>query len=132
MGLVRTEVRLSNPVIPSLVALDCQALADTGALHLCIPGHVVLQLQLKELEQREVIVADGSKRLIPYVGPVLVQFANRHCYVGAMVLGDEVLLGAIPMEDMDLVVRPMTQDVAVNPASPNIPSSVAKQAAGCH
>jgi hypothetical protein len=41
-------------------------------------------------------------------------------------MGDEVLLGAIPMEDMDLVVTPMTRQVAVNPASPNIPSSVAK------
>src|ERR1700733_13744372 len=44
MGLARTELRLSNPVIPGLAGLDCQALADTGALHLCIPEHVVIQL----------------------------------------------------------------------------------------
>jgi clan AA aspartic protease len=116
--------------VPSLAALDCPALADTGALHLCMPEHVAIQLQLQEIEKREVTLADGSKRLIPYVGPVRVQFANRQCFVGAMVLGDEVLLGAIPMEDMDLVVRPTTQDVAVNPASPNIASSVVKRAAG--
>jgi hypothetical protein len=30
------------------------------------------------------------------------------------------------MEDMDLVVMPMTRQVVVNPASPNVPSSVAK------
>ena len=41
-------------------------------------------------------------------------------------LADEALLGTIPMEDMDLVVVPMTRQVAINPASPNIPSSVAK------
>src|SRR5580658_528416 len=117
MGLIQTQVRLSNPVVPSLASLDCQALADTGAVHLCIPEHVAIQLQLQEIEKREVTLADGSKRLIPYVGPVRVQFANRQCFVGAMVLGDDALLGAIPMEDMDLVVRPMTQDVAVNPAS---------------
>ncbi len=128
MGLVRTALRLSNPVIPGLAGLDCPALADTGALHLCIPEHVVIQLQLQEHEKREVTLADGSKRLIPYVGPVRVQFENRQCFVGAMVMGDEVLLGAIPMEDMDLVVRPTTRDVTVNPASPNIPSSVAKEA----
>jgi len=42
------------------------------------------------------------------------------------VLGDETLLGAIPMEDMDLVVLPGTQQVAVNPANPNIAVSIAK------
>ena len=27
-------------------------------------------------------------------------FENRNCFVGALVLGDEVLLGVVPMEDM--------------------------------
>jgi hypothetical protein len=36
----------------------------------------------------------------------------------------EVVLGAIPMEDMDLVLRPQLQSVDVNPESPNIPLSV--------
>ena len=56
-----------------------------GAVHLCIPEHIAIQLQLRELEQREAILADGLRR---------------------MVLGNEVLLGAIPMQDMDLVLRP--------------------------
>lgn len=43
-----------------------------------------------------------------------------------MVLGDEVLVGAIPMDDMDLVLRPQLQSVDVNPESPNIPLSLAK------
>ena len=43
-----------------------------------------------------------------------------------MVIGDEVLLGAIPMEDMDLVVHPSKLLLTVNPQSPNIPASVAK------
>ena len=115
MGLVRTALRLTNPVVPSLAAIECQALADTGALHLCIPEHIAIQLQLSEREKREVTLADGSKRLISYVGPVAVHFGNRQCFVGAMVIGDEVLLGAIPLEDLDLIVRPVTQDVVVNP-----------------
>jgi hypothetical protein len=45
-----------------------------------------------------------------------------------MVLGHEVLLGAIPMEDMDLVLRPQLQSVDVNPESPNLPLSVAMAA----
>lgn len=66
------------------------------------------------------------------MGPVEVRFRNRRCFTGAMVLGDRllpddsVLLGAIPMEDMDLVLRPQLQSLDVNPESPNIPLSVAK------
>ena len=126
MGLAYARLRLSNPVKPGLAAIDCEALADTGALHLCIPEHVAIQLELAEQEKREVTLADGARRLIPYVGPIRVQFANRQCFVGGMVMGDEVLLGAIPMEDMDLVITPTTRDVTVNPTSPNIPSAVAK------
>ena len=104
-----------------------RALADSGAVHLCIPEHIAIQLQLRELEQREVILADGRRRTVPYMGPIEVSFANRRCFTGAMVLGNEVLLGAIPIEDMDLVLRPQLQSITVNPESPNIPLSLAKQ-----
>ena len=102
-----------------------RALADSGAVHLCIPEHIAIQLQLRELEQREVILADGRRRTVPYMGPIEVSFANRRCFTGAMVLGNEVLLGAIPMEDMDLVLRHKLQSITVNPESPNIPVSLA-------
>lgn len=126
MGITRTELKLVNPIRRELESLRVMALADTGAMHLCIPEHVAIQLELAEKEKREVTLADGSKRLYPYVGPVELSFGNRSCFVGAMVMGDEVLLGAIPMEDMDLIVRPLTREVLINPASPNIPSSLAK------
>jgi hypothetical protein len=42
------------------------------------------------------------------------------------VLGDEVLLGAIPMEDMDLIIVPKTRTLEINPDSPNIASSIVK------
>jgi hypothetical protein len=61
---------------------------------------------------------------VPYVGPVKVSFENRICFVGALVLGDEVLLGAVPMEDMDLLLSPSRQSIVVNPSSPNIPIKV--------
>jgi clan AA aspartic protease len=105
MGLVRANVTLSNPTRRDLQAMVVPALADTGAVHLCIPEHVALQLAVTELEKREVTLADGSKRLIPYVGPLQLDFANRRCFTGAMVIGDSVLLGAIPMDAMELGVR---------------------------
>ena len=51
---------------------------------------------------------------------VRVNFDNRNCFVGALIMGDEVLLGAVPMEDMDLVVLPKLLKLSVNPESPNI------------
>ena len=126
MGRIRGTVSISNPTKPELAALEVSALADSGAVHLCIPEHLALQLSLGELERREVVLADGHRRTVPYVGPVEVRFRNRRWFTGAMVLGNEVLLGAIPMEDMDLVLRPQLQSLDVNPESPNIPLSLAK------
>jgi clan AA aspartic protease len=126
MGLIRGCVQLLNPSRPDLHPIEVSALADTGAVHLCIPEHLAIQLQVEPLEQREVVLADGRRRTVAYVGPIEVRFQNRRCFTGAMVLGDEVLLGAIPMEDMDLVLRPQLQSIDVNPESPNIAVSLAK------
>jgi len=93
---------------------------------LCIPQHAAVQLGLQEIQRREVTTADGAKHFVPYVGPVQVNFQNRVCFVGALVLGDEALLGAVPMEDMDLVVSPATLTVSVNPNSPNFASAIVK------
>ncbi len=126
MGLIYADITLSNARKPGIKPLAVSALVDTGAVHLCIPEHIALQLDLDTYEEREVETADGTSRKRPYVGPVLVNFDNRHCLTGAMVLGNEVLLGAIPMEDMDLVVNPARRTVTVNPANPNFAVSKAK------
>jgi len=85
---------------------------------------VRIQLDLDEAERREVTVADGRKEVVPYVGPIKVTCLGRTCYTGALVLGDRTLLGAVAMEDMDLVISPTKQQVTVNPESPNIPSAI--------
>ena len=128
MGLIHAEVDLSNPRRDELASLKVSALVDTGAITLCVPEHVAVQLDLAELEKREVATADGRHVPVPYVGPVQVRFANRSCFTGALVLGDSVLLGSIPMEDMDLVISSREQRVTVNPESPNMPSAVVKTA----
>jgi clan AA aspartic protease len=126
---VTAKLHLSNPRIPALAEIEVNALADTGSVFLCIPEHVCLQLKLEALETREVKLADGSRATYPYVGPIVLRFKNRTGFVGALVLGDEVLLGAIPMEEMDLVVNPRDRTVDVNPDSPNIASGICKRAA---
>ncbi|MDE0027108.1 MAG: clan AA aspartic protease [Spirochaetaceae bacterium] len=126
MGHVFAELELSNPRRPDFVPVQVSALVDTGALMLCIPEHVARQLDLESESMREVSVADGTAT-VPYVGPVKVAFGKRYCYVGALVIGDEVLLGSVPMEDMDLVVNPGRRQLTVDPASPNVPHARVKR-----
>jgi clan AA aspartic protease len=126
MGLAYAQLTLSNPREPQLLAIEVRALADSGSTYVCLPEHVAIQLRLETLYQREVTIADGSRRVCPYVGPLQVRFDGRACFTGALVLGEEVLLGAIAMEDMDLVISPSDRRVTVNPNSPNIPSGIVK------
>ena len=79
MGVIKTRILLSNPKDNVLSPIEVDAIVDTGALHLCIPEHVALQLQLAEMYKREVTVADGRRTLCSYVGPIQVNFGNRGC-----------------------------------------------------
>ena len=124
MGLVYADIELINPRSTTRPPLAVKALVDTGAITLCVPEDVADALGLEELERREVTFAHGEKQRVPYVGPVQVRFAGRNCFTGALVLGRHVLLGAVPMEDMDLVISPMARRLTVNPESPDIPSAL--------
>ncbi len=70
MGVVYATIKLSNPVISDSVPIEVQCLVDSCATYLCLPPHLADQLQLKELQKREVTLADGSSNLVPYVGPL--------------------------------------------------------------
>lgn len=104
MGLSYRMLTLKNPKDPSVEPVETAALADTGSVFLIIPEHIRLQLSLELHDRKEITLADGSRKMPPYVGPFECRYKNRSAFVGAIVMGDEVLLGAIPMEDMDLVV----------------------------
>ena len=123
MGLVNGKLELRNPRRPDLQSIEVDALADSAAVHLCLPPHVQI---LEQIDQKEVTLADGTRKLAPYVGPVELRIKGRVGFAGALVLGDEVLLGAIPMEDMDLIIIPKTRTLDLNPSSPNVATSVVK------
>lgn len=125
-GLVHAKIILKNPRNSKIKSIETTVLVDSGALHLCIPAHLQIQLKLKEIDKKEVALADGSKKMVPYVGPVEIRFKNRVGFIGALVMGDQPLLGAIPMEDMDLRIIPGKRELDVNPQNPHIPFSVAK------
>jgi hypothetical protein len=90
-----------------------------------MPEHIRIQLKLEEIDKKEVTLTGGCKEIVPYVGPIQIRFKNRVGFAGALVMGDQVLLGAIPMEDLDIVILPKKRVVDVNPASPNIGTSIA-------
>jgi clan AA aspartic protease len=126
VGTVQANIELSNPSKPEIRPTVVRAMVDTRAMTLCIPQHIAVQLQLPEMEKREVTTADERSHIVPYVGPIQIRFENRTCFTGALVIGDSVLLGAVPMEDMDLVISPSAGTITVNPRSPNIPSALVK------
>ena len=126
MVIIRQHIRLATIAKPEFEEIDALALVDTGSLELCIPETVANQLRLPVLQEREVTLASGKSRLVPYVGGVRIEVFGRMTTVSANVLGDEVLLGAIPIEAMNLVIHPAWLTIGPNPAHPNIPASLAK------
>jgi clan AA aspartic protease len=102
--------------------MTVNVLVDSCALMLTINEEIKTQLGLQQVDMRSAQLADGTLIKLPIVGPVEVRFANRRSSVDAMVLpGDaEPLLGAIPMEDMDVLVDTQQRRLIVNPEHPYI------------
>ena len=126
MGIIRQKIRLSNPARPDIEEIDPKALVDTGALDLCIPESMARRLKLAQFDERQITLADGRQQIVPYVGGVMVEVFGRKAVISACVLGDEVLLGAFPMEVLDLVVHPRSMTLGPNPDHPHVPASLAK------
>ena len=131
MGLVYAELQLINTVDVELAkrhvigedeikVMTVNALVDSGAYNMCINESIQGQLQLPFLEKRTGVLANGEIETYDFVGPVTIKFKNRTTICNAMVLpGDnEVLLGAIPMEDMDVLIDPRRQTLEVHPDHP--------------
>jgi len=131
MGLIYAEVELINGEDLILARrnfigedeikrMPVNMLVATGSIYMCINESIQEQLELPVLEQRKGQLANDHIVEYNVVGPIEVRFKNRRCSVNAMVLpGDnEPLLGAIPLEDMDVLVHPYRQELVVNPDHP--------------
>ncbi len=133
MGLVYAEIDLisiDDIVLSRRGFLDkdkikqvtINALVDSGAYMLTINENVRAQLDLPFIEKQFGRLADETLLELDVVGPVEVRFENRSTTVRAIVLpgNAEVLLGSIPMEDMDVLIDPKQQKLVVNPAHPYV------------
>lgn len=131
MGLVYAEIELINGgdlemarrhIIgeDEVKRMTVSALVDTGSYMLCINENIQEQLQLPVVEKRKAQLANGEIVQCDVVAPVELRFKNRATTCRAMVLpgNNEVLLGAIPLEDMDVLIHPLRQELIVNPEHP--------------
>jgi clan AA aspartic protease len=100
--------------------MHLRMLVDNGAYSMAINETIQSQLEFPFIEKRKVQLADGQVVEYDVVGPVDVRFANRRAICSAFVLpGDsEPLLGAIPMEEMDVLIHSKRQELVVNPQHP--------------
>ena len=98
-------------------------MADSGAIRLSINEIIKNKLGLRVRQQLDISLADGTKRKLDVAGPIRIQLKVRDCITDAFVLpGDEEpLLGAVPMELMDLVVIPTENKLDYNPKHPDGP-----------
>lgn len=131
MGLVYADIELINADDIGLVRryiigeeevkrISLNILVDTGAYNLCINESIQQQLDLPFIEKRKAQLANGHIEEYNVVGPIVLKFKNRQTVCNAMVLqGDsEPLLGAIPLDDLDVVILPLRLEMIVNPEHP--------------
>lgn len=126
MGLTYAKLKLTNLFNKQVIKIN--ALVDTGATFMCVTEEMAFQLgfDTTEVARQTVTLADGHQRKVPKIAPIEIAFSNRTYVTEAVVLGDEALLGVIPLEAMDLVVDPRQQKLIVNPQHPNYPVALVK------
>jgi clan AA aspartic protease len=131
MGLVYADIELINGEDITLARrhiigeeeikrMNISMLVDSGAYNLCINETIQEQLQFPVVDKRSAETADGRIVECLMMGNVEVRFKNRATTCRAMVLPGncEPLLGAIPIEDMDVIIHPQRQELLVNPDHP--------------
>jgi clan AA aspartic protease len=101
--------------------MDIHALVDTGSLMLAINESIRSVLDLPIIGKRPSQLADGTRLELPVVGSIRIRYLDRWCITSALLLPNdqEPLLGAIPLEEMDLYIHPARNELfPVHPEEP--------------
>ena len=125
MGTVYAEITLKNvfdeeKARNGLIGEDevrsvtVNAVVDTGASTIVINEELRQKLGLAKLDERRAKLADGNRVPCWRTKPVEICWKDRMsaCHAVVIAEADEILLGALPLEDMDLMVYPKTQELA--------------------
>lgn len=109
----------SDQIPDSLPHAALRGIVDTGAARLVLPGRVLKQLSLEPAGQAEVRYADNRKATRPRVSNVWLQLLGRDGVFSATIEPDreDALIGAIVLEELDLIVDCATQ--TVHPRDPD-------------
>jgi clan AA aspartic protease len=109
MGAVYADLTLVNLFNKKSTVI--RALVDTGATEMFVTADIAANLgfDIEEVIRKTVILADGRRFAAPRIGPLEIRFEDRSVYFEAFVLGDECLMGQIPLEALDLIVDPKGQ-----------------------
>ena len=123
MGIVQAEITLKNAFDvanvrrgyikePEIRQTTAQAVVDTGAFTLVIDEELRQQLGLEKLATKRVTLANNIKETVYVAEPVEVHWKDRSMACRPWVVGSgRILLGAIPLESMDLIVDPKGQEL---------------------
>ncbi len=115
MGQVHVRVVLTNhreAVMARLGQLDAsrvhryetEALIDTGAVRSTIPAAVAERLGLFRLRKTDAKYADGRVEEVDMTEAVTVEILGRETEMNPMILGEQILLGVMVLEGLDLMV----------------------------
>jgi clan AA aspartic protease len=137
MGSVRVKIKLKNAIDEALVSrgllapgllreCETEGLVDTGAVSLVIPPQIVEKLGLRIRGQRVAQYANGSEETIGVTEPIIVECQERETVVEALVVGNEVLIGQVVLEQIDLLVDCRNQRLIPNPKHPDYPVAIIK------
>lgn len=129
MGAFKVEISVANwqnrflPPDKHGEQLSIAALVDTGAAELALPAEIIERLKLEELDRIRVYTADGAEHLYRVMGVVELTVNGRRCHVRVIELprGAKPLLGALPLEEMDLHISPREKKLVPSPESPDRP-----------
>ena len=120
MGHVYADITLTNMF--SNKSVNVRAMV-TGTTHVLVPKAIAIELGFDptEVSKTPVTLADGRQVFCPQIAPIKIDMDDRSCTVNVGVLGDESLMGVVPLELMGLVVDPCRQRLVSNPQHPDGP-----------
>lgn len=132
MGEVRVKAKLTNAIDEGLVrrglltkdqvrTYEADALVDTGAVSPVVPSFVVQQLGLQIIGKKNAELGNGSVVTVDVTEPVEVEIDGRTVTLEALMTGNEVLIGQMVLEAIDMQVDCMNQRLIPNPAHPDQP-----------
>jgi clan AA aspartic protease len=89
------------------------SLVDTGAYTLMLDEETYHKLGLDNTGEQSIRIANGERLLCPVTGPVEINWKDRQSVMRAVLVPGlpKILLGLLPLEEMDLVVHPSRHEL---------------------